>query len=184
VVDYRHFGEGGDPNISNGRSCPLHEDVEARHVEEVQRAARATLDKVKADNPGLSDADLMIKVSEGVRRGEAGQRVHDVEGMARPRAGLEGDAAIARMHRIRELEHQLRARQEYVHPPFFHPLGAALIPFPAPPPNYLYGPPNPQAIQYPPHVIQQANQGQAMFYPPQHYYYPQYRHAHRPDQRF
>jgi TRIAD3 protein (E3 ubiquitin-protein ligase RNF216) len=176
VVDYRHFGGDGDVNITNGRSCPLHEDVEARHEEEVQRAARATLDKVKADNPDLSDADLMIKVSEGVRRGEAGQRVHDVEGMARPRAGPH--------HARPEFAHHARAQQEYVHPPLFRPLGAALVPFPVPPPNYLYGPPNPQAIQYPPHAIQHANQGQAVFYPPEHYYYPQYHHPHRPNQRF
>ncbi|KAL7772070.1 hypothetical protein CFE70_002023 [Pyrenophora teres f. teres 0-1] len=57
VTDYNHFG-----NVEAGK-CPLHENVEDRHEKEVKKAAGDAMAKVRADNPGLSDADLMIKVT-------------------------------------------------------------------------------------------------------------------------
>jgi TRIAD3 protein (E3 ubiquitin-protein ligase RNF216) len=71
VTNYEHFGE-----VARGR-CPLHENVEDRHEQEVKKAADEAMAKVRAENPHLSDADLMVKVSdkvkqaEDVRRGQA-----------------------------------------------------------------------------------------------------------------
>ncbi|KAH4039632.1 hypothetical protein HBI56_133970 [Parastagonospora nodorum] len=64
VTNYEHFGE-----VGRGR-CPLHENVEDRHEQEVKKAADDAMAKVRADNPSLSDADLMIKVSDRVKQAE------------------------------------------------------------------------------------------------------------------
>ncbi|KAF1835479.1 hypothetical protein BDW02DRAFT_495738 [Decorospora gaudefroyi] len=77
VNDYNHFGE-----IARGK-CPLHENIESRHEQEVKRAAEEAMAKVRADNPGLSDADLMVKVSDRVkqaedaRKGQAAAEAHE-----------------------------------------------------------------------------------------------------------
>ncbi|KAF1943204.1 hypothetical protein EJ02DRAFT_443455 [Clathrospora elynae] len=64
VADYNHFGE-----VQSGK-CPLHENIEDRHEQEVKRAADEAMAKVRADNPGLGDADLMVKVSDRVKQAE------------------------------------------------------------------------------------------------------------------
>ncbi|EDU40328.1 ubiquitin conjugating enzyme 7 interacting protein 1 [Pyrenophora tritici-repentis Pt-1C-BFP] len=64
VTDYNHFGD-----VQAGK-CPLHENVEDRHEQEVKKAAEDAMAKVRADNPGLSDADLMVKVSDRVKQAE------------------------------------------------------------------------------------------------------------------
>ncbi|KAH8730998.1 hypothetical protein GQ44DRAFT_370135 [Phaeosphaeriaceae sp. PMI808] len=64
VTDYNHFGD-----INRGR-CPLHDNVEDRHEQEVKKAADEAMAKVRADNPGLSDTDLMIEVSDRVKQAE------------------------------------------------------------------------------------------------------------------
>lgn len=68
VTDYQHFGE------AQRNKCPLHENIEDRHEQEVKRAADEAMAKVRADNPGLSDADLMIKVSDRVKQAEDARR--------------------------------------------------------------------------------------------------------------
>ena len=35
--------------------CPLHDNIEQRHEEEVKKAADEAMAKVKAENPGVSD---------------------------------------------------------------------------------------------------------------------------------
>ncbi|KAF1840803.1 uncharacterized protein K460DRAFT_294389 [Cucurbitaria berberidis CBS 394.84] len=69
VTDYKHFGEAQEGK------CPLHENIEDRHEQEVQRAADEAMAKVRADNPGLSDADLMVKVSDQVKLAEDARKV-------------------------------------------------------------------------------------------------------------
>lgn len=64
VTSYDHFGE------ERRGKCPLHENVEDRHEQEVKKAADEAMAKVRADNPGLSEADLMIKVSDRVKHAE------------------------------------------------------------------------------------------------------------------
>ncbi|USP74472.1 E3 ubiquitin-protein ligase RNF216 [Curvularia clavata] len=63
-----HFGE------AQAGKCPLHENIEERHEQEVKRAAGEAMAKVRADNPGLSDADLMVKVSDQVKQAEEARR--------------------------------------------------------------------------------------------------------------
>jgi TRIAD3 protein (E3 ubiquitin-protein ligase RNF216) len=143
--------------------CPLHDDVEARHEQEVKKAADATMAKVKADNPGLSDTDLMIEVSDRVKRGGAAQRAQHAEELAIPNPP---------------------PAPQYVQPHPFHHLVAAPVPFPLPLPNYPYRPPAPQAIWHPPQAIQHPTQGQGFVYPPRHNYHRHYQHPHQPNHRF
>ena len=64
MTDYNHFGDA-----QRGK-CPLHENVEDRHEQEVKKAAEEAMAKVRADHPGLSNADLMVKVSDRVKQAE------------------------------------------------------------------------------------------------------------------
>lgn len=68
MTDYSHFG---DPQTGK---CPLHENIEERHEQEVKKAADEAMAKVQRDNPGLSDADLMVKVSDRVKQAEEARR--------------------------------------------------------------------------------------------------------------
>ena len=63
-MNYEHFGE------AQSGKCPLHDNVENRHEQEVKKAADEAMAKVRVDNPGLSDADLMIQVSDRVKQAE------------------------------------------------------------------------------------------------------------------
>ncbi|KAH9870410.1 hypothetical protein IAQ61_005885 [Plenodomus lingam] len=77
VTGYDHFGE-----FEHGK-CPLHENIEDRHEEEVKKAADEAMTKLRAENPDLSEADLMIKVSD---------RVKQVEDVRKGRAAAEAGA--------------------------------------------------------------------------------------------
>lgn len=66
--DYEHFG---DP--TQGR-CALHDNVEDVHEQAVKRAANEAMAKVRAENPELSEADLMVEVSDCVKQTEAVHR--------------------------------------------------------------------------------------------------------------
>ncbi|KAJ4329868.1 hypothetical protein N0V87_010496 [Didymella glomerata] len=73
VNNYEHFG---DPD--KGR-CALHDNVEDVHEQAVKRAADETMARVKAGNPELSEADLMVQVSARVQQAEAARRGRAVE---------------------------------------------------------------------------------------------------------
>ncbi|OAG12700.1 uncharacterized protein CC84DRAFT_1171377 [Paraphaeosphaeria sporulosa] len=66
IKDYNHFS---DHNVGRG-GCQLHDNVEDRHEQEVKKAADEALAKAKAENPELSEADLMIQVSDRVKQSE------------------------------------------------------------------------------------------------------------------
>lgn len=68
VANYDHFG---DPN--KGR-CALHDNVEEVHEQAVKKAADEAMAQVRAENPDLSDADLMIQVSDRVKQVEAARK--------------------------------------------------------------------------------------------------------------
>ncbi|KAL1791976.1 hypothetical protein ACET3X_009727 [Alternaria dauci] len=68
VTDYNHFG---DDVVGK---CPLHENIEDRHEQEVKRAADEAMARVRADNPSLSDADLMVQVSDRVKQAEEARK--------------------------------------------------------------------------------------------------------------
>ncbi|XPS98048.1 RBR-type E3 ubiquitin transferase [Ascochyta lentis] len=106
VNNYEHFGD-----VNKGR-CALHDNVEDVHEQEVKKAAEEAMAKVKAENPTLSDADLMVEVSDRVkqaelaRRGQAAQRLnrfpfHMVGPLLAHRDGLVGEAPPPPRDRIR-----------------------------------------------------------------------------------
>jgi hypothetical protein len=69
VTDYNHFSGGQ----GRGR-CPLHDNVETRHDLEVKKAAAEAIKKAKAENPDMSSTDLMVQVSDRVKRAEEARR--------------------------------------------------------------------------------------------------------------
>lgn len=54
----------------------MHDNVEDRHEQEVKKAADEAMAKVRAENPDLSDADLMIQVSDRVKKAEQSRKVN------------------------------------------------------------------------------------------------------------
>jgi TRIAD3 protein (E3 ubiquitin-protein ligase RNF216) len=72
---YDHFNDrsrGGKPG-----NCPLFESVEERHQEEVKKAEREALDRVRAEHPEYTEEDLRVKVSENVRKDEERRKAND-----------------------------------------------------------------------------------------------------------
>jgi TRIAD3 protein (E3 ubiquitin-protein ligase RNF216) len=65
---YDHF----DDRSRGGKAgnCPLFENVDQRHDQEVEKAEKEALAKVRAEHPEFSEDDLKVKVSEVVRRDE------------------------------------------------------------------------------------------------------------------
>ncbi|KAL1382562.1 hypothetical protein HDK64DRAFT_52966 [Phyllosticta capitalensis] len=63
VKDYNHFSDkpGG---------CPLYENTEQRHDEDVKNAEKAAFEELKKENPAIDDKDLKIQVSEAVKKAE------------------------------------------------------------------------------------------------------------------
>jgi len=72
---YDHFNDrsrGGKPG-----NCPLFESVEERHQEEVKKAEKEALAKVRAEHPEYTEDDLKVKVSENVRKDEERRKAND-----------------------------------------------------------------------------------------------------------
>lgn len=61
VHDYKHFGAG---------QCPLYDDTDARHDDEVKAAEAEALKKVRVDNPDMTEEELKVKVSDAVNAQE------------------------------------------------------------------------------------------------------------------
>lgn len=64
-----HFGESKDGK------CPLHDNVESRHEEEIKKAAEEAMGKVRAENPNVPEADLKIQVSDELKRAEEARKI-------------------------------------------------------------------------------------------------------------
>ncbi|KAF2496158.1 hypothetical protein BU16DRAFT_368160 [Lophium mytilinum] len=79
VVDYNHFKENGP--------CPLHDNTDQRHTEDVKKAETEALAKVRAENPELTDEDLKVKVSDTVRLEEEARAQRAQGAMAPGRLG-------------------------------------------------------------------------------------------------
>jgi TRIAD3 protein (E3 ubiquitin-protein ligase RNF216) len=153
VTNYDHFGE-----VERGR-CPLHENVEDRHDQEVKKAADEAMAKVRADNPGLSDADLMVKVSDRVkqaedaRKGQAQARAnafpyHMVDDQLQHRVAPPPPPMIPGNHRPAHINPPI-AQYVPVYPYAVHPVPVFAQPvhFMQPPPIYAalgLAPPQPQ----------------------------------------
>ncbi|KAK4999826.1 hypothetical protein LTR66_001210 [Elasticomyces elasticus] len=86
VLNYEHFDRPG--------GCPLQDNVEKRHMDEVAKAEKEALAKVRAENPDITEEDLKIKVSEQVKAAEQ-QRIDRANtaldpGIGMPLLGLNG----------------------------------------------------------------------------------------------
>lgn len=65
---YTHFNEsarGGRPG-----QCPLFDNTEQRHDEDVKKAEQKALEKVREEHPGFSEEELKVKVSDAVEKNE------------------------------------------------------------------------------------------------------------------
>ncbi|KAF7903202.1 uncharacterized protein EAF01_006251 [Botrytis porri] len=73
--NYDHFNDvrrgGKDGN------CPLFESVEERHNEEVKKAEKEALNKVRAEHPEYSEEDLRVKMSENVTKDDERRKATD-----------------------------------------------------------------------------------------------------------
>lgn len=79
--------------------CPLYDNHEARHEEEIKRAAEAKVAELKANDPSLNEKDLAIELSEEAKRLEqqrqqAAQRQAAVQGGVRAAVALPGIAVV------------------------------------------------------------------------------------------
>ena len=66
---YDHFNDvsrGGKPE-----NCPLFENAEVRHDQEVKSAEKAAMEKVRADHPEYTEDDLRVKMSDNVQMDDA-----------------------------------------------------------------------------------------------------------------
>ncbi|QSZ34586.1 hypothetical protein DSL72_006180 [Monilinia vaccinii-corymbosi] len=72
---YDHFNDAR----RGGRqgNCPLFESVEERHNNEVKRAEKEALDKVRAEHPEYSEEDLKVKMSANVAQDDAKRKARD-----------------------------------------------------------------------------------------------------------
>ncbi|KAF2094612.1 hypothetical protein NA57DRAFT_80411 [Rhizodiscina lignyota] len=76
VTDYNHFADGGlyGGPTTQRRKCPLNDDVNIRHENEVKMAEEEALKKVREEHPDLTEEELKIKVSDEVKAAERGRR--------------------------------------------------------------------------------------------------------------
>ena len=130
MTDYSHFG---DPQAGK---CPLHENIEERHEQEVKRAADEAMAKVRRDNPGLSDADLMVKVSDRVKQAEEARR-----------GRLQAEANAFPYHMVGDQLHHVQHAAALAMPHMPRPLELAhQAAHPGPVPQYVY--PYPMAFHF------------------------------------
>jgi TRIAD3 protein (E3 ubiquitin-protein ligase RNF216) len=96
---YDHFNDrsrGGKPG-----NCPLFENVEERHHEEVSKAEKEALARVRAEHPEYTEEDLRVKVSEDVKRDEERRRNSDPRNPIPGGIGHHVPAAGIFPHRVR-----------------------------------------------------------------------------------
>ncbi|TGO71752.1 hypothetical protein BELL_0535g00010 [Botrytis elliptica] len=73
--NYDHFNDvrrGGKEG-----NCPLFESVEERHNDEVKKAEKEALAKVRAEHPEYSEEDLRVKMSENVTKDDERRKAMD-----------------------------------------------------------------------------------------------------------
>ncbi|ORY15631.1 hypothetical protein BCR34DRAFT_477776 [Clohesyomyces aquaticus] len=68
VRNYDHFAD----NVPN--RCPLHDNVESRHEQEVKKAEADVLARLRTEHPDISEEELKVEVSDAVRREENARR--------------------------------------------------------------------------------------------------------------
>lgn len=126
VTDYSHFGE------TSAGKCPLHDNIEERHEQEVKKAAGEAMAKVRAENPSLSDADLMVKVSDQVKQAEEARRGRvRAEAQAYPYHMVAGQLRRVPPAHMAVPRPQVPLPPMPVEPPalqYVHPFAAAFVP--------------------------------------------------------
>ena len=95
---YEHF-DGGFRGHGDGKGkCPLYDTSIQRKEEQIENAGKAAMEKVRNENPQLSEEDLRIKFSkvvEGSFRPDLGQGHVQAEYFVRPFV-MDGDAGVVR----------------------------------------------------------------------------------------
>ncbi|GAB7338833.1 hypothetical protein MBLNU457_5526t1 [Dothideomycetes sp. NU457] len=68
TVDYEHFDQNPHSHrAKDSTKCPLYDDLEKRHREEVEKAEKEAREAVQKEFPDIAAEDLEIKMSEAVR---------------------------------------------------------------------------------------------------------------------
>ncbi len=78
VTGYEHFSD-------KAGGCPLYDNTEARHHDDVKKAEKAALEKIRAEHPELTEDELKISVSDEVNRAEQ-KRLDTAKGRQIPAA--------------------------------------------------------------------------------------------------
>ena len=76
---YNHFAERGFGRPGDG-VCPTTDDTFQRNDKRVKAAQQEAMEKIRAENPGLTEDDLQIKFSEKVKA-DANMRPEDLAGI-------------------------------------------------------------------------------------------------------
>ena len=130
-VKYEHFDASTGVSFAKGR-CPLY-DASNRKEDQIEKAGKAALEKVRKENPGLSEDDLKIKFAKSVQDQSKRHRqmpdapyppLGDIRlgrlGHAQDRMHLGPAAVVAEQHmqalRIRQANIQAR-RQAQIYEP-------------------------------------------------------------------
>ncbi|KAK6352753.1 hypothetical protein TWF696_004755 [Orbilia brochopaga] len=88
IKDYKHFN---DPNRGGkAGNCLLFDNTDERHHNEVQAAEQAAINKIRAENPDISEEEMRIRLSKVVLDGER-QRIEE----GNRRLGINNPAPIA-----------------------------------------------------------------------------------------
>ncbi|EWC47947.1 hypothetical protein DRE_02829 [Drechslerella stenobrocha 248] len=146
IKDYKHFNDSS----RGGRAgnCLLFDNTDERHHNEVQAAEQAAINRVRAENPGISEEAMRVKLSRVVLDEER-QRIED----GNRRLGINNPPAIA----------AVAAKTPVLQPqPLIRrlPAGPPQVNLPAPPANFL------QALQgIPPGAGPQAPAGPVIYNP-------------------
>jgi TRIAD3 protein (E3 ubiquitin-protein ligase RNF216) len=72
---YAHFND--ETRGGKAGNCPLFEKTSERHDEEVKKAEKEALDKIRADHPEYTEEDLKVKVSDAVLQDEQRWRAEE-----------------------------------------------------------------------------------------------------------
>ena len=71
---YNHFSDGARGlRLSDAKKCPTYDDTHARNEKRVDQAEKGALEKVRLENPNLSEEDLKIKFSGSVQKRVGGR---------------------------------------------------------------------------------------------------------------
>lgn len=73
---YSHFNDARRGGKAG--NCPLFEKTAQRHEDEVNRAEKEALGKIRAEHPEFTEEDLTVKVSQAVLEDERQRRKHEV----------------------------------------------------------------------------------------------------------